>query len=198
MPLSASLVLASSPGIGGRTVLHSLTERGKAMALTANPVATLKFDLIDESGSHGSMVLHVAGATTVAAARTAADAAAGLIAAITGCFVNSYTISYGSQETSTGLFAAAGSRVEHKGRFMYLRANGLHTMVEVPGILQELILSDGAIDGTNADVIAFSNSLVTGTTFVGPDGSDLVNLFAAYEAFRRSSKRQLPTRRLAV
>lgn len=182
--------LCSTPKIALREVIQ-------AMALTLSPAATIKFSCLDETGSNSSIILHIASATTAAAAKTAADTLAGLLAAVTDCKVLGYSISYGVEDTAI-TSPGAGSRVERKGRIIFEKANGGSSRLEIPSIKPALVLSDGALDGTDADLIAFLNGITGGTLYTGSDGSDLVSVGAAYEAFRGTTREQLPSRRLVM
>jgi hypothetical protein len=165
------------------------------MAITDRATASVKFDLKDETGSSSSVTVHIPGTTLVATAKTKAAALGALLAAITDCVVTGYSITYSAEETAVGVFAGAGSRVEHKGRLGFQRANGLNSSLEIPSIKPALVLSDGALDTSDTDLIAFVNGIVDDATFVGPDGSDIAFIYAAYEAFRGTTRRQLPSRK---
>lgn len=164
------------------------------MALALDPVATITYTLFDAKGDHAKIKVHIASTTTAAAAKTLADTLAGLIAAVTDCGISAYTISY-EVEDPTPTPAVAFSSVEEKGRFLFQRANGLTSKVEVPAIKDAVLVSSGAVDMTNTDAAAFTNEIVTGG-FVGPDGSDIASLYAAYRAFKGSTPNQLPSERL--
>lgn len=167
------------------------------MAFANRPTATLVYDLVDETGSHSKVEFHVPFATLAAVALAAAATMVDLIAALTGCRILSYGLTYAAVDNAPGL-AATESRVEHKGRWIFQLANGLTTRVEIPGLLATTVLGDGALDQANADVLAFQGALVgVGAIFAGIDGSDITATDAAYEAFRRSTRKMLPSRRLA-
>lgn len=163
------------------------------MALTLDPTLTVTLTLLDETGSHSKMRVHLPATTTAANAQTRAAALAAAVAANTGCTVPSYTISYEAEDPTPGI-PAAGSRVEHKGRFIFQRANGQSSRLEIPSILPEKVQSDGAIDLSDTDVAAFVAEIV-GNGYTGPDNSDIGSASAAYEAFTGSTRNQLPTRR---
>jgi len=165
------------------------------MAFTLEPTVKVIFNCLDESGSEGKVMLHAPSSQLASVVQTNATALAALIQAITGCSVRSYSYSYEVSDPAAA--AAAGSRIEHKGRFIWNLANGLETRAEVPGLDPAVVLSDGAIDLTNADVLAFVGAVSAGTAYSGIDGSDIGALKAAYEAFRRSTRNMLPARRLA-
>jgi hypothetical protein len=165
------------------------------MAFTAAPSATVKYVLIDETGSTGFCLFHIPAATTNTAALAAAATLATNLAAITGCMVQSYGITYAMEENAPG-GPVTGARVEHKGRFLWQLANGLGSKTEVPGILPAVVLTDGALDLNDPSVDTFVTGIASGAIFCGADGSDITAINGAYEAFRRSTRRQLPTRRL--
>lgn len=167
------------------------------MAFSNRPTALLVYDLVDETGSRSKAEFHVPFATLAAVALAAADTMAGFIAALTGCTVTGYGLTYGVTDP-TFAAPAAGSRIEHKGRWIFGLANGLTSRVEIPGLLDTVVLGDGAIDQANVDVLAFQGAVVgVGAVFAGIDGSDIVSTNAAYEAFRRSTRKMLPSRKLA-
>jgi hypothetical protein len=141
------------------------------------------------------MDIHVPYATLAAAAITAADAISAAVTLITGCVVLGYKLTYAKSET-TPADAAVGSRVEDKGVFVWRTADGRTTRFTVPGILDSVLNVDGSIDRTNVDIIAL-DAVVTGVgaIFAGASGSDITALLEAYQAFRSSTKRQLPSNR---
>lgn len=166
------------------------------MAFSITPSGRLSFTLVDETGTSGKVVVHFPSSQLASVVQTNALTLAPLIEAISGCAVKSISYSY---ELVDPVFAApdAGSRVEDKGRFLWALANGLSTKIEIPGIDPTVVLSDGAIDTANSDVDAFLNAITLGSAYSGIDGSDIARVTAAYQAFRRSTKGMLPTRRLA-
>jgi hypothetical protein len=166
------------------------------MAFTLNAAVKVIFNCRDESGNEGKVTLHAPSSQLASVVQTNATALAALIQAITGCSVHSYSYSYEVEDPAAAA-PAVGSRIEHKGRFIFELANGLETRMEVPGILQSIVLGDGAIDLANSDVDAFVVAVQAGTAYSGVTGSDIGALTAAYEAFRRSTKNMLPRRRLA-
>ena len=166
------------------------------MAFTLEPTVKVIFNCRDESGNIGKLTLHAPSSQLASVVQTNASALAALIQAITGCSVLSYSYSYEVSDPAAP-DPVAGSRIEHKGRFIFDLANGLETRMEVPGILQSVVLGDGAIDLTNTDVDAFVVAVQSGTAYSGVSGSDIGALRAAYEAFRRSTANMLPRRRLA-
>jgi len=167
------------------------------MAFSILPAGRLSYSLVDETGTDGRMVIHFPSSQLASIVQTNALALAPLIQAISGCAVRGISYSY---ELADPVFAAplAGSRVEDKGRFLWALANGLSSKIEVPGIKPSVVLTDGAIDAADTDVTAFMDAIVAGSAYSGIDGSDIVRVTAAYQAFRRSTKGMLPSRRLAV
>lgn len=165
------------------------------MALVNLPTAQLKFTLKDASGSIGHLLIHVPYATLAAAAITAADAISAALTALTGCAFLGYSLSYVKVDNAPA-DPAAGSRVEDKGEFVWLTADGRTTRFSLPGVLDSLLNVDGSIDRTNVDVIALIDVVTgVGSIFAGASGSDITAISEAYQRFSRSSKRQLPTNR---
>lgn len=165
------------------------------MALTNLPTASLSFRMRDASGSTGRMLIHVPYATLAAVAVTAADAISAAVALITGCVVDGYELTYAKAEAAPGT-AVAGSRVEDKGKFIWRTADGRTTQFSVPGILDGVLNIDGSIDRANVDIAALELVVTgVGAIFAGASGSDITALLEAYQAFRSSTKRQLPSNR---
>ena len=166
------------------------------MALTTVPAGKIVYDLLDESGTPGKMALHFPSTTLVADAITSGDALATAVGFITGCVVRGYTLSYSRRETSV-VAPADGARVENKGTFVFALANGLTSRVEVPGILESVLLPSGSIDVENSAVADFLDAIITAPAiFRGLDGSDIVAVKSAYQKFRSSTKAQLPSDRV--
>lgn len=165
------------------------------MALVNLPTAELKFSLKDASGSIGHLLIHVPYATLAAVAIAAADTIAAALAAITGCAFLGYSLTYAKRENAP-TDPAAGSRVEDKGEFVWLTADGRTTRFSLPGILDALLNVDGSIDRTNVDVAALITIVEdVGSIFAGASGSDIVSIAQAYQRFTRSTKKQLPSNR---
>lgn len=152
------------------------------------PVVTFSWE--DETGSRSNTQVSIPAATTVADARTAAEALATEMAATTGCVLTGYSIAYSTTETAPGL-ALEGSRVEQKGNFVFRTAAGKLCRVTVPGILGANVLPSGRIDEDAATVAALIASLL-GAPWSDSNGADLSALVEAYESFRTSTKGQLP------
>ena len=165
------------------------------MALVNLPTAQLKFALRDETGSNGSLVIHVPYATLAAAAIAAADAIAAVIEVVTGCAFLGYSLTYAKSETAPAT-PADGSRVESKGVFTWRTADGRTSTFTIPGIEEAVLNPDGSIDRTNADIIALVAVVEdVGAIFSGASGSDIVGLLSAYQRFNRSTKGMLPSAR---
>lgn len=165
------------------------------MALVNLPTAQLKFTLRDASGSVGHLLIHVPYATAASVAIAAADAISGALALLTGCVFLGYSLTYAKAENAPGS-ADVGSRVENKGEFVWLTADGRQTRFSLPGIKSSLLNVDGSVDRSAADVIAMI-ALVedVGSIFAGASGSDITAILQAYQRFSRSTKGQLPSAR---
>lgn len=166
------------------------------MALTTVPAGKVVFDILDESGTVGKTTLHFPATTLIADVVTAADAVVAEMQSITGCVVRGYTVSYTRKETAN-VAAADGARVENKGVFVFGLANALFSRIEVPGILESVLLPSGSIDVENAAVASFLAAIIDPPAiFRGLDGSDIVSIRSAYQRFRSSTENQLPSDRV--
>jgi len=162
------------------------------MSLVNLPTAQLTFRQRDASGSVGHYTIHVPYATLAAVAITAADALVAAVSAITGTVNLGYELTYAKSQNAPGT-PTAGSRVENKGQFVWLTANGRSTQFNIPGINDAVLLPDGRIDPTNAEIILFV-AAVTGVdaVFASADGSDITALNYGRQMFRGTRKNQAP------
>ena len=165
------------------------------MALVNKPTASLKISYLDASGSASTTLIHVPFDTLASVAVAAGEALAATLPALTGCVVTGFSLSYDFVEDAPGT-PAAGSRVEDKGIFQWLCDNGLTSTFTIPGILDAVLLPDGRVDLTNAD-IAIMRAVVedVGAIFASISGADIVSLSAAYQRFSSTKKRQAPPKR---
>ncbi len=165
------------------------------MALVNLPTAQLKFVFRDASGSKSTTLVHVPYATLAAAAITAADAIVAAMALLSGATALGYSLTYVKTDDAPAA-AAAGSRVEDKGEFVWRTANGRSTRFSIPAVLDSILNVDGSVDRTNLDVIGLVTVVTdVGSIFAAADGSDITALLEAYQRFNSSSKRQLPSNR---
>lgn len=165
------------------------------MALTNLPTASLKIDYRDASGSAGSTLFHIPYATLASVAITAADALSAALNALTDAAIDGYSITYSKTE-DTPATPTAGSRVEEKGNFIWRTANGRTTKFTVPALVDSVMNPSGSIDKANALITALV-AVVTDVdlVFASADGSDITALLEAYQSFRKSTKKQLPSDR---
>lgn len=165
------------------------------MALTNLPTASLKIDYRDASGSAGSTLFHIPYTTLASVAITAADALSAALNALTDAAIDGYSITYSKTE-DTPATPTAGSRVEEKGNFIWRTANGRTTKFTVPALVDSVLNPSGSIDKANA-LIAALVAVVTDVdlVFASADGSDITALLEAYQSFRSSTKKQLPSDR---
>lgn len=162
------------------------------MALVNLPTAQLTLRQRDASGSVAHYIIHVPYATLAAVAITAADALVAAVSLITGTVNLGYELTYSKRQDTPGT-PTAGSRVEDKGVFNWLTANGRTTQFSIPGISDAVLLPDGRVDPSNVDIIAFVDAVVgVGAVFAGADGSDITALNYARQMFRRTGKTQAP------
>lgn len=164
------------------------------MALVNLPTAQLTLRQRDASGSTGHYIIHVPFATSAALAIIAADAIVAAVSLITGTVNLGYDLTYAKVQDTPGT-PTAGSRVEDRGQFTWLLANGRNTRFGIPGIVDSVLLPDGRIDQTNVDIIALVAAVVGGgAVFAGADGSDITALDHAEQIFTHTRKRQAPPR----
>jgi hypothetical protein len=165
------------------------------MALVNLPTAQLKIDYRDASGSPGSTVFHIPYGTLASVAITAADALSAALNALSDAAIDGYSLTYAKTE-DTPATPTAGSRVEEKGNFVYRTANGRTTRFTIPAIVDSVLNPSGSIDKANALITALT-AVITDVdlVFASADGSDITALLEAYQSFRGSTKRQLPSDR---
>lgn len=165
------------------------------MAFVNTPAATLSFTFRDESGSVSTMQINVPYATTAAAAITAADGIRAAMLALSDATVIAQSLTYSYFDDDPPA-ANAGSRVEEKGQFIWRTSNGRTTGFTIPAIKDSVLTLSGAIDRSDALVIAL-DSVVTGAgaIFASADGADITSLYKAYQRFNRSTRRTLPADR---
>lgn len=165
------------------------------MALVNLPVGQLKIDYRDASGSQGSTIFHFPYDTLTSVVITAADILSAALNALSDAAIDGYSITYTKRE-DTPATPTAGSRVEEKGNFVFATDNGRTSRFSIPAIVDSVLNTSGSINKANALVIALVDAVVGGDLiFASADGSDLTALLQAYQSFRKSSKRQLPTDR---
>ena len=165
------------------------------MALVNLPTAQLKIDYRDASGSKGSTIFHVPYGTLASVVITAADIVSAALNAVSDAAIDGYSLTYSKTE-DTPATPTAGSRVEEKGNFVYRTADGRTTRFTIPAVVDSILNPSGSIDKANALVVAITDAIVGGDfLFQSASGSDITALLEAYQSFRGSSKRQLPTDR---
>jgi len=165
------------------------------MALVNIPTAQLKLDYHDSSGSKGSTIFHAPFATLASVIVTVADILSAAVNALTDCAVDGYSITYAKTE-DTPATPTAGSRVEEKGNFVFRTADGRTTRFSIPAIVDSVLNGDGSVDKTNILVTALADAVIAGDfAFQSASGSDITALLQAYQSFRRSTKKELPSAR---
>jgi hypothetical protein len=163
------------------------------MALVNLPTATLKIDYRDASGSKGSTIFHAPYGTLASVIFTVADVLTTAINALTDCAVDGYTITYGKTE-DTPATPTAGSRVEEKGNFVFRTADGRTSRFSIPAIVDSVLNADGSVDKANVLVTALADAVIAGDfAFQSASGSDITALLEAYQSFRRSTRKELPS-----
>lgn len=165
------------------------------MALVNLPTGQLKIDYRDASGSKGSTIFHFPYATLASVVVTVADILSAALNALTDAAIDGYSITYAKTE-DTPATPTAGSRVEEKGNFIWRTANGRTTRFTIPAIVDAVLNPSGSVDKADALVTALVAAVTAGDfAFASADGSDITALLEAYQSFRGSTKRQLPSDR---
>lgn len=166
------------------------------MALIAQPVYTVTYSFRDETGSESSTSAYIRQGVIFSDVLIRASALAGVLAQLSNAALTGYTVSRSWIETAPN--AGAGSRVERKGRYIW-SAQQNRSRMDVPSIAPGNILQDGAIDrGIGTTTLLLETLMLTDFAgdFTDSRGVSLDALVAAYEAYQRTTKKRLPTRRL--
>lgn len=157
--------------------------------------ASLTYTLQDETGSKSTFSVDVPESTLADVALTAAAALRPLIEACTDCEVISYALTYSARNT-TPAAAAVNSRVERKGVLQFLTAAGKIATYQLPGVVDAAVLQDGRIDDDNLAIAALAGAMIAADAiFTDSNNSSLDSLYAAYERYSSTTKRQLPSAR---
>lgn len=166
------------------------------MAFSERPTASLSFVMVDETGSRAGVQFDVPQTTPMDVAMAAAAALRPLIEAITDCAVVSYSLTYSATDDAPPP-AAAGSRVERKGVFSFRTGAGKRATYQVPGITQSVVTAGGRIDEDRPAIAAFVGALTAvDAIFSDSNGVDLRSLASAYERYKSTTRRQLPSQRV--
>lgn len=163
------------------------------MAIVAAPTATLSFSWKDASGSVGHTDVHVPDATLAAVALTAAEALGALLAAMSDAVLTGYKLTYNRVENAPGT-PVAGSRVEEKGNFIWVTADGRSTRFSIPAIADSQLNTSGSVNRAALGAAALIAAVIdVDAIFAGASGSDITALSKAYQSFRSSTRNELPT-----
>jgi hypothetical protein len=84
--------------------------------------------------------------------------------------------------------------VEEKGNFIWTTADGRSTRFSIPAIKDTQLNASGSVNrsavATAALILAVED---VGAIFAGASGSDITALLKAYQSFRGSTRRELPS-----
>lgn len=163
------------------------------MAMTNRPAGDVTWTLLDETGSRSPFSLSFPPNTPVADVRGAAATLRPLIAAITSCVIVAENINYGAFDPAVAA-PSQGSRVENKGTFIFSTAVATLARFQLPGISAGALTVEGRIDEDDANVGAFVTA-VAGGVWSDSRGADLIQLVRAYQKFRATTRRMLPSKR---
>lgn len=168
------------------------------MAFVSEPVYTVTYTFADETGNKATTTAYIDQGLLFVDVLARAGALGALLNTATNGAMTGYTVSRSWVETNPGI--AAGSRVERKGRLIFVSETGTTTRMDIPAIRNSIVLSDGALDRSATSPIRLIESLIL-VDFLGSftdyRGADLTAISAAYEAYKGTSKARLPKRRIA-
>jgi len=155
----------------------------------------LIFVMTDAKGAEASFSINLPSTTTAANAQQFATAFAPIVEAISKGVLNAtatYAVNIDVPRTRTT--PVATSDIEEKGRFQFVSADGAYSRVNVPTLLETLVLAGSRnIDTTGGAGQDFVNAMVSGLGAAGTEpsdsrDSDLVSLDFAIEYFRKSGR----------
>lgn len=166
------------------------------MALVAAPVYTVTYTFRDQSGSQAVTQAYIQQGVVFNDVLLRASALAALLDAASGATLTGYTVSRSWVEDNPSN-PENGSRVERKGRMIFT-ADAYTTRMDIPAIRNDLVLSDGALDRGLTPISAIEQLMIVDFAgqFTDSRGVNIDGIKAAYEAFTRSTRRRLPTRKL--
>lgn len=163
------------------------------MALAQQPTYNVSLSLIDRDRNVSSMSVHIPTSSLIGAVETWVSGT--LIPAVQGisdAVVKAWSISTSAVDDAAVALAPEAADVERKGVFSFRAADGSAYVVNVPSILNTVVIDEtNIIDKTDAAVIAFrdamlntSGLLITPSTYLA---SDLIMLDKAVKHHRGSS-----------
>jgi hypothetical protein len=163
------------------------------MALTLQPTYNVTLSLIDRDWNTSSMTVHLPAASVIGTVETFVTA--NLIPAVQGisnAVVKAWTITRSAVDNAAVADAIEASDVERKGVFSFRAADGSAYVVQVPSILNTLVIDrTNLIDIGDSLVVAFLDAITAGITGSLPSsylGSDLVRIDHARKKHRGSSR----------
>lgn len=159
------------------------------MALVQRGALRVIYTYRDKTGSIGKGEAFLPSITTLADAKTLADALMAELQTASDCSVLSYNVVASFIETAP-VAAVSGSRVENKGVFQFRTAAGKLTKLTVPGIKAALVNDAGGIISTATPAAAIVGTMTT-SAWCDSNGSDVVSLYADYQRFSSTTKRQM-------
>jgi hypothetical protein len=167
------------------------------MALVADPVYTITYTFVDETGSKATTQAYVRQGLLIDDVIARANALALALDAMSNAQITGYTISRSWTENAP-VGAAVNSRVERKGRTIWL-ADQFKTRIDIPSVEPLVILGDGALNRGSVQFQALQAVLLTDFVgdFTDSRGVSLDAVAAAYESYTRTTPKRQPTRKLA-
>lgn len=150
------------------------------------PVLELQY--VDETGTKGAITVKYPLGTTVAVIDAQGSLLASLIAPMTGCALIRQRIIYKAVAEPRDE-PDAGSLITRRGVFYFASDDDANvTLVEVPGIIDDVLLTEGngagvLIDLSNSDIVSLIATII-GTPITDPFGNVMGHILAAYRQSR--------------
>jgi len=167
------------------------------MAFALKPVAKVVIGMVDATGSRSTVEAYLPSATTAANAQTYGQALAALLADLSDCQIETVSVTYAAVDAVAAV-AVDGSSIEEKGLFSFVTAAGKFNRFSVPAVKDSEVDEAGAIPTGGAAAAALIAELITTHPWCDSNGSDLVNIHAAYKRYRSTTRHMLPSDRLVA
>lgn len=137
--------------------------------------------LRDGSGSPGRMVANIPAGENLAVARPAIASLAGLLASVTGCSVEGYSITYRTHlsDAKPGSAAPGNSLLR-----LVFQAGDEYFALSIAGLRSELVGEDDyTVDPEQPEVASLVAAIISGV-WCSPFGEDVLSLLASYKEFQ--------------
>lgn len=134
------------------------------------PIYDVKVTMVDAGNRKSTKRYQTANLTDFAAAQTAANGLISDLQGVTMARVLAYSI---SQRTVVSDAVSAGANIDEGVTIQGLKADNYQAPVKIPAPTAALWNSDGTVDMTNAELIAYLANFETGNEFTISDGEQV-------------------------